>query len=125
MALLKNAFMKFVGPKGTATLAMEVLAELTADPETVAQAFEVRKQADRPRPPAARSHVVVTGDWLSKLSQRYYGDMYKWPVIYEANRQIIGSNPDLIRPGQTLWIPDLPRVSAVRNGTGHKAPAGR
>jgi hypothetical protein len=113
MALMRNVFMKFIGPKGTATLAMEVLAQLAADPETVAQSFEVRKAADLPKPATARYYSVQAGDSLSKIAQREYGDMYKWPVIYEANRRIVG-NPDLIHAGQQLWIPELPEVSAVR-----------
>ncbi len=54
-----------------------------------------------------RIHVVEQGDWLSKLAIRYYGDMNKWPVIYNhpKNKQTIGSNPDLIKPGQRLIIP--------------------
>ena len=65
-----------------------------------------------------RTHVVSHGDWLSKLAQRYYRDMYKWPLIYAANRSLIGSNPNRIVPGQQLRIPPLPRVSAVR-AAGH------
>jgi LysM repeat protein len=114
MALIKNVFMKFIGPKGTATLAMEVLAQLAADPETVAQSVEVRKAAELPKPPTARYYTVQRGDSLSRIAQREYGDMYKWPVLYEANREVVGGNPDLIHPGQQLWIPELPKVSAVR-----------
>ena len=29
-----------------------------------------------------------------------------WPVIYEANRAVIGDNPSLIFPGQQLLIPE-------------------
>jgi len=110
MALIKNVFMKFIGPKGTATLTMSVLATTTTDPETVAQAFEARKQSQLPKPPGARYHVVAPGDWLSKVAKKHYGDIHKWPVIYEGNRKTIGNNPDLIHPGQRLWIPDLARV---------------
>jgi hypothetical protein len=50
-------------------------------------------------------HIVRPGDWLSKIAIAYYGDMNKWPVIYEANRPVIGNNPDLIVPGMRLVIP--------------------
>jgi LysM domain len=120
VALLKNVFMKFVGPKGLATLAMEVQAVMHSDPETVAQAFEVRKQAVLSSPNSGgpgqatatrRHHAVIAGDTLSKLAKALYGKWWKWPVIYEANRKIIGHNPNLIRVGQRLWIPELPKVS--------------
>jgi hypothetical protein len=133
IAMMENLFLKFVGPKGTATLAMEVLAITADEPETIAQAFEVRKQAEQPaagppissRPTAGgskgtpspargRFHTVVADDWLSKLAQTYYGNMHKWPVIYEANRKVIGNHPNDIKPGQVLWIPDLPAVKGIK-----------
>jgi hypothetical protein len=52
-----------------------------------------------------RIHVVQPGDWLSKLAGTYYGDIYQWPTIFEANREVIGDNPDLIEPGMRLVIP--------------------
>lgn len=102
--------------QGMAVLGMEVRAQLAADPETVAQTFEVKKTvAANPTPPvSARYHVVRPGDWLSKLAKHYYGNEFKWPVIYEGNRRVIGSNPNLIRPGQKLLIPELPKVTAKR-----------
>ncbi|MFV9673546.1 MAG: LysM peptidoglycan-binding domain-containing protein, partial [Acidimicrobiia bacterium] len=29
-----------------------------------------------------------------------------WPAIYEANRTLVGDNPNLIFPGQRLLIPE-------------------
>lgn len=58
-------------------------------------------------------HTVVTGDWLSKIAQRYYGNMKKWPVIYAANHKTIGPNPDVIKPNQKLFIPDLPQARLI------------
>lgn len=100
---------------GIGVLCMEIVAKLAVPLETAAQTLEIRKQvAQRPMPPpSARCHVVVPGDWLSKIAEVYYGDLYKWPLIYEANRAAIGSNPNLIRPGQTLYIPALPQMAAA------------
>jgi uncharacterized protein YidB (DUF937 family) len=50
-------------------------------------------------------YVVVAGDSLSKISKRYYDDANAWRRIYDANKEVIGANPDLIRPGQKLRIP--------------------
>jgi LysM repeat protein len=50
-------------------------------------------------------HVVVSGDNLSKLAKRFYGNEALWPKIYAANRSVIGANPNLIRVGQRLVIP--------------------
>jgi len=49
-------------------------------------------------------HVVVSGDTLSALAGRYYGDASKWGPIQQANQQIV-PNPNLIFPGQVLRIP--------------------
>lgn len=51
-------------------------------------------------------YVVKKNDWLSKLALRFYGNMMKYDIIYEANRDII-SDPDLIYPGQRLKIPTV------------------
>ena len=50
-------------------------------------------------------YTVVKGDSLSKISLKFYGNANKWKVIYEANKSVIGSNPDLIHPGQVYIIP--------------------
>jgi nucleoid-associated protein YgaU len=52
----------------------------------------------------AQTYTVVSGDSLSKISKRLYGDASKWKKIYEANTDQI-KNPDLIYPGQVLKIP--------------------
>ena len=52
-----------------------------------------------------RIHVVVQGDWLSKIALKYYGDAMKYKVIHQANLKVIGPNPDVIKPGQRLVIP--------------------
>jgi nucleoid-associated protein YgaU len=56
-------------------------------------------------PTTGRTYVVVSGDSLSGIAKRQYGDARKWPRIYEANRNII-KDPDLIYPGQELRIPE-------------------
>lgn len=62
-----------------------------------------------PRPGAPtggrRTHVVKKGDTLQLIALRYYRSTSKWKTIYEANRRVIGSNPNLIKPGQSLVIP--------------------
>ncbi len=51
-----------------------------------------------------KQYTVASGDSLSKIAQREYGDGSKWQRIFEANRDKI-KNPDLIHPGQVLDIP--------------------
>lgn len=53
---------------------------------------------------AERMYVVKSGDSLSKIAQREYGDANKWRRIFEANQDKI-KDPDMIHPGQELKIP--------------------
>ena len=62
------------------------------------------RQPERAEP---RTYTVVKGDSLSRIAKAIYGDAGKWKAIYAANQQVIGSNPDLIKPGQVLVIPEL------------------
>jgi phage tail protein X len=48
--------------------------------------------------------VVEQVEWLAQLSRKYYGTLYCWTVIWEANRGRI-EDPDELRPGMTLEIP--------------------
>jgi nucleoid-associated protein YgaU len=54
--------------------------------------------------PAEQTYTVASGDSLSKIAKKFYGDANKWRRIFDANRDII-KNPDLIHPGQILKIP--------------------
>jgi nucleoid-associated protein YgaU len=56
--------------------------------------------------PGPRTYTVVKGDSLSRIAKALYGSANKWHTLYEANKAVIGSNPDLIKPGQVLTIPD-------------------
>lgn len=51
------------------------------------------------------THTVANGDTLYKIAKAKYGDGAKWKKIYEANKGIIGKNPDVIKSGQKLVIP--------------------
>jgi nucleoid-associated protein YgaU len=55
--------------------------------------------------PTARMYIVQSGDSLSKISKKFYGDANKWKRIFEANRDVV-KNPDLIQPGWKLQIPE-------------------
>jgi len=54
-----------------------------------------------------KKHMVVSGDTLSGISKKHYDDAGKYMEIYEANKDLIGDNPDLIQPGMELVIPKL------------------
>ena len=54
--------------------------------------------------PESQWHTVVSGDNLSRIAKKFYGDANKYPLIFEANKPMLG-HPDKIYPGQMLRIP--------------------
>lgn len=56
---------------------------------------------------AGETYTVVSGDSLSKIAKHHYGDASKWHQIYDANKNIIGSDPDKIDVGQVLTLPKI------------------
>jgi nucleoid-associated protein YgaU len=54
-----------------------------------------------------KKHTVVSGETLSSISKKYYDDIGKYMKIYEANKDVIGGDPNVIKPGQVLVIPKL------------------
>jgi LysM repeat protein len=79
-----------------ADVAPEPAATPQAAPEPTPQA------APAPAAPAAQTYTVVSGDTLSAISKRFYGDANQYMRIAQANGI---PNPDRIFPGQQLTIP--------------------
>ncbi|HUL78668.1 MAG TPA: LysM peptidoglycan-binding domain-containing protein [Vicinamibacteria bacterium] len=50
--------------------------------------------------------TVKSGDSLSRIAKDVYDDGNKYMKIYEANKATIGDNPNLIKPGQKLVLPN-------------------
>jgi nucleoid-associated protein YgaU len=93
-------------------------------------------RSERPRPePRARTGrgnavVVQPGDSLWSLAERHLGPgatdreiAQEWPHWFTANRAVIGSDPDLLRPGERLRTP----TDDARRGnrSAHKASGAR
>ena len=67
----------------------------------------VAKEQSRTGQPGGtpKTYTVVSGDCLWNIAKRFYGKGGDWPKIYDANKAIIGGNPNLIYPGQVFTIP--------------------
>ncbi|ASS74076.1 hypothetical protein CIG75_03135 [Tumebacillus algifaecis] len=71
------------------------------------QAADPASGAGRPpSAPAPKTHTVVSGDTLWALAKRYLSDGAKYMEIYNLNVGVIGKDPNLIRPGQVLKLPE-------------------
>lgn len=63
------------------------------------------KRPTPPKPKKQRTYVVKRGDNLWNIAKKHYGNGNQWKKIYNKNRKVIGSNPNLIYPGQKYIIP--------------------
>ena len=105
-----------------------ITAKPTAKPVKKASAKQTQKKPTRPQPKPALPHIptqahvakevaaiyiaehtVASGETLSHISLKYYGSAVKakYMLIYEANKDLIGDNPNIIVPGTVLKIPKL------------------
>lgn len=50
-------------------------------------------------------YTVQSGDSLSKIAKKHLGGADKYMAIFNANKDVL-KNPDLIKPGQNLKIPN-------------------
>lgn len=64
---------------------------------------------DLESPPGTLTHVVRPGETLSTIAQQHYNDSSRWRIIFNANRDLLGSDPDRVKAGHELAIPPLPR----------------
>jgi len=58
--------------------------------------------------PGATTYTVKPGDTLSKIAREQLGSANAYTDIFSANRDQL-SDPDKIKPGQTLKIPQVAR----------------
>lgn len=76
-------------------------------PGQVIQVAPHRSRWDYPKeitlPEGTQLHVVVTGDTLWDLGNKYLGNPFSWPQIWEMNKWI--TDPHWIYPGDHLVIP--------------------
>jgi nucleoid-associated protein YgaU len=56
-------------------------------------------------------HTLATDETLSHLALKYYGHATPpyWQLIYEANKELIGDNPNRVRAGMVIKVPALPK----------------
>lgn len=99
----------------------EVTPTETASPPPTPTATSTATPTPTPTPePEPQVYIVQRDDWLSKLADKFYGDILAYPAIAEATNAkateddsfAVIEDPDLIEVGQKLWIP-TPAEAAV------------
>jgi LysM repeat protein len=69
-------------------------------PEMTEPDAEAPEPADAP----GTHRTIAKGDTLWDIAEEVYGDPHRWTELYEQNKDVLGDNPDLIYPGQTIVI---------------------
>ena len=67
-----------------------------------------------------QDYVVVADDWLSKLADKYLGNLLAYPAIVELTNQkaaeddtyVTISNPDVVEVGSKIYIPSAAEAEA-------------
>jgi LysM repeat protein len=72
--------------------------------------------------PASRTYTVRSGDTLSSIAQRFYGNPADWPFLYHANESEI-ANPNVIYVGEKLKVPYDPPANAASYAPKHAKAA--
>ena len=72
-------------------------------PKATATVKKMEQRVDNTVKP--KTYTVKSGDCLCNIAKKFYGNGAKYTTIYNANKGVIGGNPNLIYPGQVLTIP--------------------
>jgi hypothetical protein len=86
---------------------LEIVSLLGAVASIVPFAMQIAKKVPGNPFSSHRVVVVLNGASLSGLAIKYYGSDQLWPLLWDANRDVIGDNPNLLMPGMVLQIPPI------------------
>jgi nucleoid-associated protein YgaU len=80
----------------------EVVADIKVRPSTMKDPTPNRSAA--PTAASVTTYTVQSGDTLSAIAKRFFGNANDYMEIFNANRDQL-TDPDKIKPGQVLKIP--------------------
>lgn len=75
---------------------------------------EIEPQAEPVEEQILVTDTIRTTRFLTTMARQYYGEMIFWVYIYEENKEKLG-NPNRIRPGTVVVIPDAKKYGIDRN----------
>jgi nucleoid-associated protein YgaU len=100
-----------------------------ADPNHVPPGTLLELPAEGRNPAAAAEHngeqyLIVKGDTLGRISNKVYGTLAKWKMIWENNRQLI-RDPNKIYAGFYLYyVPEAKMTSTEESAAADAEPTG-
>jgi nucleoid-associated protein YgaU len=114
-AVIQNVSMTIAESPVSAVQAAAPLPELVVSAQTPAENDDVQSTSGvlqrQSSPQSAKFYTIAAWppDCLWEIAGRVYGDPFRWPVLYEANRSKLTDpdNPDLLEPGTVLEIPSI------------------
>src|SRR3712207_3340275 len=98
---------QFYGERDKWQIVYEANQGLIADPDHLEVGLTLTIPAPEQPATGMPSYVTSEGDTLRSVAERVYGDAEQWQVLYDANRNLIGDDPDPLRAETTLQIPPL------------------
>ena len=105
----KMEYLDKAGDMYDVEVSVELLEYLKGEDQNTSAASPAPAPAATPAPAAdtggSTTYTVKKGDNLWTIAKRLYGSGADYTKIYEANKDVIGKNPNLIYPGQTFTIP--------------------
>jgi nucleoid-associated protein YgaU len=119
---------KVAAEQKAAEPARETKPSVSSEGQTAAmKEGEVARESKETVRCLCEQYTVRKGDslwWIAKYKD-IYNDPYLWPIIYEANKDVI-KNPKLLFPGQELGIPRegyaLEEIKTIRMKAGAPKP---
>ncbi len=104
----KDGKLFFKGTVASEDIKNEIWTAIKTIPEwrdEIVAEIEVTPPAATPAATTAATYTVQPGDTLSKIAKVHLGDASAYMKIFEANRDQL-TNPDQIKPGQVLRLPN-------------------
>jgi len=91
-------------------LEAEMAQKKADDRKKELQAMVKSAAAAKKKSKSIAEHTVSKDETLGYIAQKYYKHATKpyYMLIYEANKAVIGDDPNLIKVGMKLSIPELP-----------------
>lgn len=97
--------------------AKTVVVTQTATATSTATATTYTPRPAENPPATGTSYTVKAGDCLWNIAKQFYGNGAMYMTIYNANKGVIGDDPNLIYAGQVLYIPNAASVGGSSGGT--------